>query len=125
MSKIPIKKYAYRLMLFSVIVAVACVLFQLVLPQYASPAIPFIIIFFFFITLFTLYVVMRTPQQTNSRKFVAGYMLSRFVKLSAIILFLLLYLIFNQEDRWNFAGAFLIIYFSYSAFEIFALKKEP
>jgi hypothetical protein len=33
-------------------------------------------------------------------------------------------LIFNKDDRWNFAGAFLIIYFSYSIFEIVALKKE-
>jgi hypothetical protein len=124
MSILTIKKYAYRLMIFSVAIAVVGVLFQLILPQYASPAIPFIVLFFFFITLFTLYIVLRTPQQVSGRKFVAGYMLSRFVKLFAILLFLLLYMVLNHEDRWNFAGAFLAIYFSYSIFEIIALRKE-
>jgi hypothetical protein len=111
-------------MLFSVVMAVLGVFFQLALPQFASPAIPFIIIFFFFITLFTLYIVLRTPQQNAEKRFIAGYILSRIIKMSAIFLFLILYLIFNKADRWNFACAFLVVYFSYSIFEIIALKNE-
>jgi len=124
MSKIPVRKFAFRLIIFSVVMAAIGVVFQWILPQYASPAIPFIVIFFFLITLFTLYVVLRTQHQVSGRKFIAGYMVSRIVKMLSIILFLVLYLIFNNEDRWSFAVAFLIIYFSYSIFEIVALKKE-
>jgi phosphatidylglycerophosphate synthase len=124
MPKTPIKKYAYKLMLFSVAMAVVGVVFQLTLPQFASPAIPFIVIFFFFITLFTLYIVMRTPQQNSGKRFIAGYMLSRIIKMGAMFLFLILYLVLNKEDRWNFAGAFLVTYFSYSIFEILSVKNE-
>jgi len=100
------------------------VVFQWVLPQFASPSIPFIVIFFFLITFFTLYVVLRTEHKVSGKKFLAGYMVSRIVKMLSVILFLILYFILNAGDRWNFAGAFLVIYFSYSIFEIVALKKE-
>ena len=124
MSKIPITKFAFQLIIFSVIMAATGVAFQWMMPQFASPAIPFIVIFFFLITLFTLYVVLRTPNQVSGKKFIAGYMLSRIVKMFSIFIFLILYMILNKEDRWNFAGAFLVIYFSYSIFEIIALKKQ-
>jgi L-asparagine transporter-like permease len=124
MTKIPVRKYAYQLMIFSVVVAAVGVLFQWIFPNYASPAIPYIVIFFFFITLFTLYVVMRNAYQVSGKKFVAGYMISRMVKMFSIFIFLVLYMLLNKEDRWNFAGAFLIIYFAFSVFEIIALKKD-
>jgi len=124
MDKTPIRKFSYPLIIFSVIIAVIGIAFQKLFPQYASPAIPFIIIFFFFITLFTLYIVLKTPHQVSGRKFVAGYMLSRLVKMFSIFLFLILYMVFNKEDRWNFTGAFIVIYFSYSIFEIIVLKKD-
>ncbi|MCL1850440.1 MAG: hypothetical protein FWF70_03400 [Bacteroidetes bacterium] len=124
MSKIPIRKFSYRLILFSVIIAALGALFQWCFPKYASPAIPFVVIFFFFITLFTLYIVLRKPNQVSGRKFVAGYMLSRIVKIFSILAFLILYMLFNKEDRIRFAVAFLVIYFAYSIFEIVALKKE-
>jgi L-asparagine transporter-like permease len=100
------------------------VIFQLVLPQHASSAIPFIVIFFFFITLFSLFVVLRKPDQVSGKKFIAGYMVSRIVKFFSIFVFLVLYLIFSPEDRLKFAIVFLVIYFAYSVFEVVALKKE-
>jgi L-asparagine transporter-like permease len=124
MSKIPIRKFAFRLIIFSAIMAAVGVVFQLILPQYASPAIPFIVIFFFIITLFTLYVVLRKPSQVSGRKFIAGYMLSRIIKIFSTLAFLILYMIFNKIDRIPFAIAFLVVYFAYSVFEVVALKKE-
>ena len=124
MSKIPIRKFAYRLIIFSAIMAAVGVVFQLTLPQYASPAIPFIVIFFFIITLFTLYVVLRKPDQVSGKKFIAGYMLSRIVKIFSTLAFLILYMIFNKIDRIPFAIAFLIAYFAFSVFEVVVLKKE-
>jgi len=124
MSKIPIRKFAFQLIIFSAVMAAVGVLFQWILPQYASPAIPSILIFFFLITLFTLYVVLRTNHKVPGKKFIAGYMISRTIKMLSILIFLVLYFILNEEDRWSFAGAFLVIYFSYSIFEIVALKKE-
>ena len=118
------KKFAFRLMIFSVIMALLGVLFQWLLPKYASVAIPFIVLFFFFLTLLTFYLVLRTNNQTSNKKFIFSYMLSRTIKLTTMLFFLVLYIIFNKEERWNFAGAFLIIYFSYAIFEIVVLKKN-
>jgi hypothetical protein len=125
MNKNPVKKSIYQLLLFSVILTSIWVLFQWIAKRYelaiVSPAIPFIIVFFFCLTLFTLSIVLRTP---SNKKFIFSYMLSRIIKIAAFLLFFILYIIFYEEDRWNFAGAFFIIYFSYSIFEIVALRKN-
>ena len=125
MNKNVVTKNIFKLLVFSVTMAVLCALFQWITKNYnlkiASPAIPFIVLFFFCITLFTLYVVLKT---TDNKKFIFSYMFSRVVKFITIILFLILYIIYNEEDKWNFAIAFLVIYFSYSIFEIVALKNN-
>jgi L-asparagine transporter-like permease len=121
---VPMRKYAFRLIVFSIIVEVPALLMQLLLPECASPALPYIILFFFFITLFTLFIVLRDEQRRNGKKFISGYLLSRVIKFMSCLLFLVLYMVFNPADRWNFAVAFLIIYFCFAGFEIFALRKE-
>ena len=124
MEKIPIKKYAYRLIIFSAIVAAASVLFQFLLPELASPAMPFIVLFFFIMTLFTLYVVLRGNTKKDKRQFFTGYMLSRVIKMFSCLLFLLIYIFANKPDGMRFAIAFIIIYFAYAIFEVLALTGE-
>ena len=116
--------YVIHLLVVSIIVAALTVLMQVALPAYSSPAMPFIVLFFFFVTLFSLYVVLRDQSQRDSRKFVSGYLLSRIVKFMSCLLFLLIYFIAAKEDRWRFAGAFMVIYLIFSVCEIFILKKE-
>ena len=119
-----VSKYVFRLLIFSIIVAIPTIVMPVVLPNYSSPALPFIVLFFFFLTLFTLYIVLRDSSMRESKKFVSGYVVSRTVKFMSCLLFMLIYIIINKEDRWNFAFAFLIIYFLYAAFEVFIIKKE-
>lgn len=117
-------KYAYRLIIFSVIIAALSIVFQMTVPHYASPALPFIVLFFFGLSLFTIFIVLRPLKQNDNKKMVSRYLLSRIIKFVSCLLFLLIYVIVNKVDRWNFAGAFMIIYFAYSVFEVFLLKKE-
>ena len=125
MSKqIPIRKFSFRIIVFSVIVAALALLFQWIWPQLATPALPFIVLFFFAITLFTMYIVLRSDDGTDSRKFVSSYMISRTVKLLSCLLFLLLYMFLNREDALRFAIAFMVIYFLYAVFEVVLLKQE-
>lgn len=124
-KKIPIKKFSIRLIVFSAIIAGLSVVMQLVLPQWASPALPFIVLFFFAVSLFTLYIVLRDDTGRTDRKFVSSYMLSRMVKFFSCIIFIVLYLLLcPPSDRLRFVAAFLIIYFAYSVFEVIILKKE-
>ena len=123
-KKILIRKFSFRIIVFSVIVAALALLFQWIWPQLATPALPFIVLFFFAITLFTMYIVLRSDDGTDSRKFVSSYMISRTVKLLSCLLFLLLYMFLNREDALRFAIAFMVIYFLYAVFEVFLLKQE-
>lgn len=124
-KNIKVPKYVSRLIIFSVVIAGLVVLAQQQLPaQYVSPALPYIVLFFFVVTLFTLYVVLRDSARRESRKFVSGYMVSRIVKFMSCLLFLLIYFIVNKEDRWNFAFSFCIIYFLFAVFEVIAMKME-
>lgn len=123
-QKIPIKKFSFRIIVFSAIVAALTVIFQWLCPAYASPALPFIVLFFFVITLTTIYIVLRNTTGTDGRKFVSSYMLSRIIKIFSCLIFLVLYLLLNKNDAMRFAIAFLVIYFLYSIFEVIVLKKE-
>ena len=121
---IPIKKFSFRIILFSAIIAGLTVLFQWLFPQYASPALPFIVLFFFIITLLTIFIVLRDDKGREAKKFVSSYMLSRVIKLLSCLVFLLVYILVKKDDAIRFAIAFLVIYFLYSIFEVFLLKKE-
>jgi len=123
-KKIPIRKFSFRIIVFSVIIAGLSLLFQWLWPQLATPALPFIVLFFFAMTLFTMYIVLRSEDGQNGRKFVSAYMISRTVKILSCLIFLTLYMFLNREDAIRFAIAFMVIYFLFAIFEIFLLKQE-
>lgn len=123
-KKIPIKKFSFRIILFSAIVAGLSALFSWIFPKYASPALPFIVLFFFIITLLSLYIVLREDNGKSGRKFVSSYMLSRIIKIFSCLIFLVLYLLLHREDGTLFSIAFFTIYMLFSIFEVIVLKKE-
>jgi L-asparagine transporter-like permease len=123
-KKIPIRKFSFRIIVFSVIIAGLSLLFQWMFPQYATPALPFIVLFFFAITLLTLYIVLRNNDGQEGKRFVSAYMLSRTIKILSCLLFLILYIFLNKEDAVKFAIAFMVIYFLFAIFEVVVLKKE-
>ena len=123
-KKIPIRKFSFLIIVFSVIIAGLSLLFQWLFPQYATPALPFIVLFFFVITLLTLYIVLRNNDGQEGKRFVSAYMLSRTIKILSCLLFLFLYMFLNKEDAVKFAVAFMVFYFLFAIFEIVVLKKE-
>ena len=123
-KKIPIRKFSFLIIVFSVVIAGLSLLFQWLFPQYATPALPFIVLFFFVITLLTLYIVLRNNDGQESQRFVSSYMLSRTIKILSCLLFLFLYMFLNKEDAVKFAIAFMVIYFLFAIFEVVVLKKE-
>jgi hypothetical protein len=124
MSTIPMSKYAFRQIIFSVIIAAVSVVFQIAVPKYASPALPFIVLFFFILSMLTMYIVLRPFTNNNNRKIISRYLVSRIIKFTSCILFVIIYILANKTDSIKFGIAFLVIYFAYSVFEIFVLKKE-
>ena len=123
-QKIPIKKFSFRILVFSAVVSGLTVLFQWLCPNYASPALPFIVLFFCIITLFTIYIVLRDERGKAQDRFVSNYYLSRIIKIFSCLIFLVAYMLLNKPDALRFAVAFLVVYFLYSVFEVVVLKKE-
>ena len=123
-QKIPIKKFSFRILVFSAVVAGLTVLFQWLCPDYASPALPFIVLFFCIITLFTIYIVLRDERGKAQDRFISNYYLSRIIKIFSCLIFLVTYMLLNKPDALRFAVAFLVVYFLYSVFEVVVLKKE-
>ena len=123
-QKIPIKKFSFRILVFSAVVAGLTVLFQWLCPNYASPALPFIVLFFCIITLFTMYIVLRDEKGKAQNRFISNYYLSRIIKIFSCLIFLIAYMLLNKPDALRFAIAFLVVYFMYSIFEVVVLKKE-
>lgn len=123
-QKIPIKKFSFRILVFSAVVAGLTVLFQWLCPNYASPVLPFIVLFFCIITLFTIYIVLRDEKGKAQNRFISNYYLSRIIKIFSCLIFLIAYMLLNKPDALRFAIAFLVVYFMYSIFEVVVLKKE-
>ena len=71
-----------------------------------------------------MFIVLRDDKGREAKKFVSSYMLSRVIKLLSCLVFLLVYILVKKDDAIRFAIAFLVIYFLYSIFEVFLLKKE-
>ena len=128
MSTIPMSKYAYRIIIFSIIVAGIGLLFQYIFPKYASPAIPFIVLFFFFLSLFTMFIILRKGKikegKSASSSMISRYMLSRMIKFISCLVFIVIYILLNKKDGWRFGIAFVILYFTFSIFEVFLIKRE-
>ena len=96
MKKVP--KYVFRLIVFSIVITAVVLVLQQVMPvQYVSPALPYIVLFFFVITLFTLYILLRDQAKKEAKKFVSSYMLSRVIKLLSCLVFLLVYVLVKKE----------------------------
>ena len=124
MPKETIKKFVYKLIAFTIVMTILSVLFQIIFQKYSSPALPYIVIFFFIVTFFTLYIPLRDPDKKQGAKFVSNYLLARIIKFLSCIIFFLIYLILNKYDKISFTISFITIYFVYSFFEILILKKE-
>ncbi|MBQ9434881.1 MAG: hypothetical protein IJU33_02000 [Bacteroidales bacterium] len=124
MLKLSFKKYFFRLLVFVIILTSITVGLQQLWPQYAAPALPFILLFVFLVTLFTHYLILRGIYNKDQRRMVSNYMLATIIKFMSYLIFILVYLLLTKQDKILFAITFLIVYFLFALFEIFAIKRE-
>lgn len=124
MLKLSFKKYFFRLLVFVIILTSITVGLQYWWPQYAAPALPFILLFVFLVTLFTHYIILRGIYNKDQRRMVSNYMLATIIKFMSYLLFILVYLLLTKQDKILFAITFLIVYFLFAIFEIIAIKRE-
>lgn len=124
MLKLSFKKYLFRLLVFAIILTSITVILEINLPQYTAPALPFILLFVFVITLFTHYLILRGIYDKNPRKMTSNYMLATMIKFMSYLIFVLIYLLVTKQDKVLFAITFLVVYFLFAIFEVIAIKRE-
>ena len=123
MLKNSLKIYIFRLLVFSLILTSGTFCMQFLCPQYVSPALPFIVLFFFITMLISHYIILRGIYKEN-KNFVANYMLATIIRIVSYIIFLVTYILLNREDAILFGISFIILYFLFSIFEIITIKLE-
>ncbi len=117
------KIYIFRLLVFTIILTSITFCMQFLAPQYVSPALPFIVLFFFIIMLISHYIILRGIYKEN-KNFVANYMLATIIKFLSYIIFIVTYVLLNRPDAVLFGVSFIILYFLYAIFEVITIKLE-
>lgn len=112
------RKFIRNLILFSVALAVPGIIFSLtVAPRYYSPALPYLYLLFFIVTLVTYYLALKYVKKKIS-SFVNFYMLTTFIKLLLFIIIIVVYLMVNKPDALPFVVSFFILYLLFTVFEV-------
>jgi hypothetical protein len=113
-----------RLTVFSIVVVILSFVVSRLLPKYyLSPALPYIILFFFIVTSIFHFIVLKSSEKKTSN-FIRGFMLGTVIKLSIYFSALLIYvLIINKYDAIPFILSFFIYYLIYTIFEIILILR--
>ncbi len=89
-------------------------------PQFLSPAIPFIIIFFLILTLSIFYLQLKESVNRLS-KFVNVFLAATGLKILVFLVIITVYAFLNRADAVNFIVSFFIVYLVFAIFEIVQL----
>jgi hypothetical protein len=117
------KKIIVILSVMSLLLVFISLMVSLIFPAlHISPAYPFILIFFYVITLLIILILGKSMQKRVGY-FVNSYMIVTFVKLIFFSLVIIVYLISNKADAIPFVVTFFVYYLFYAIFEVVALRQ--
>ncbi len=126
---LPYKKFLLNLTIFTVGVSiVAFIIFYFLPIAFTTPAWPYLILFFFSVTLLVHYVLLKSTAKKFSR-FTANFMLSTALKLLLYLAVIVIYALFNKDDAINFIITFFALYVLFTIFEVVSIlnfsKAKP
>ena len=117
------RNFVNKALIVTVVVSALYTLALLFLPpEYISPAIPGIIIFFLALTLSIFYYQLKASINRVS-KFVNVFLMATGLKLLLFLIIIVIYVLLNKSDAVNFIGSFFIVYLIFTLFEISQLLK--
>ncbi|MFZ4399727.1 MAG: hypothetical protein ACOYO1_06815 [Bacteroidales bacterium] len=115
--------FVKRLFIFTIIISsISMTAFFLLPKNLTTPALPFLLPFFFSITLISHYLQLKATKKSFAR-FTSGFMLITFLKLMVLMTVLLLYVLFNRSDAVPFIIWYFVFYVCFTAFEVIALQR--
>lgn len=105
------------------LMAVGLLLFNTCLEKYYFPAFPFIVLYFFALTFITHNILVKISNVRFAR-FSSVYMLITGIKMFVNIGFLVIFIWQHPKTAFPFLISFLVVYFSYTIFEVVALLSH-
>jgi hypothetical protein len=113
-----ISVFIKRLTVFTIIIlALSFILFFIIPHKYITPALPYVLLFFYVITILSYYIIAKASEKKFAR-FVTAFMLATFIKLMLYLAIMLTYIFFiNKKDAVSFIAAFFIYYLFFTIFE--------
>ncbi len=112
-----------NLLLFTIVIAAIAITTNYFLPKnLTSPAVPFLIPFFFSLTLIFHYLQLKAVDKTFAR-FTTSYMLLTFSKLVLLLIILLLYVFLHPKEAIPFIVWYFLMYLFYTIFEALSLQN--
>ena len=90
--------------------------------QFVSPALPYLLIFFFGVSTYTFYLALKAFSQKTSRH-ANFFMISVFAKLLIYVAVIIAYAFINTGDILNFILTFFVYYLIFTVFETLQILK--
>lgn len=116
-------KFLKKLTIFALVLGLIVFVVAFYLPhKFVSPALPYIIIFFFSISAFTYYLAIKAFSKKTSI-YANFFMISVFAKMIVYVAIILIYAFINTGDIVNFIITFFIFYFLFTSFETIEIFK--
>jgi len=107
-----------KLIIFTLIIGAAGFgIVQLLPPEYITPTLPFLYVFFFALTIIVHYVLLQVSRKRTTQ-FSNYFMLLTFGKLIFLLSIILVYFLLYREDVLPFGIAFFVLYILFTTFEV-------
>jgi hypothetical protein len=116
-------KFIKKLALYTLIVGLIAFIAAFYLPdKFVSPALLYIVIFFFVISALTYYLAIKAFSHKTSR-YANFFMITVFAKLMLYVTIIIIYAFVNAGDIVSFILTFFIVYFLFTIFETVEIFK--
>lgn len=113
-----LKPFVTRLTLISAgFLIIALILYALLPGTVISVSLPFLIIYFYLITLGVHIIIVRATRR-SPRQFVTWFMGATFLKFFIYVITVFIYAFFNRADLIPFVISFFILYIIYTIIEV-------
>lgn len=121
-----LRLFTRQLLILATATGLAIIALALIIqPEYISPTLPYLLLFFTAATLLSFYFLDK-KSNVSARGFVTAYMANSAIRLLLYLAVIVIYALTHRADSVNFIISFFILYMIFTAFEVlFFLRKKP
>jgi len=118
------RKLLINTLVFSILLEIIAVIMTVSMSgKIVTPALPFLVPFFFSISLLSNLWLLSVPAE-NPNKFIRIFMMATFLKFFLYIIVLVAYVMLQRDDAVRFMFSFLVLFILYLVFDVIILLQS-